>query len=78
MAMGDIDRLVAKVRLVGDGEYGNLMPARLFVGLGLEQLVVPVGGRLTCRGLENSSDLHDQFSATSVRSSQLCEICISR
>lgn len=78
IAMGDIDRLVAKVRLVGDGDkpYGSRIPARLFVGLGLEQLVTP-DGKETWSGLLKSSDLQDQFSATRVKSSQLWDICMA-
>lgn len=45
IAIGDIERLVAKVRRVGDGDkpYGSFRPALLLVGLGLEQLDIPDG-----------------------------------
>lgn len=85
IAMGDIERRVAKVlRRVGDGDkpYGRRKLARLFVGLGLEQPPLPLLGNVppttTCKELVNSSDdLHDQFSATKERSSQLCDICMA-
>uniref|UniRef100_A0A8W7P321 Uncharacterized protein n=1 Tax=Anopheles coluzzii TaxID=1518534 RepID=A0A8W7P321_ANOCL len=56
------------------------------VGDGLEQHVDPIVGSATCSGFCRSSitilpgavpDEKDQFSATSVRSSQLCDICIA-
>lgn len=81
--MGDIERRVAKVlRRVGDGDkpYGRRKLVRLFVGLGLEQLLplLMPPPTITCRGLVNSSeDLQDQLSATKDKSSQLCDICIA-
>jgi hypothetical protein len=84
MAIGDIDRRVANVRLVGDGDkpYGNRIVARLLVGDGLEQPVPPVVGKFTSNAFVSDVDnsdslLMDQLSASNDKSSQLWEICIA-
>lgn len=70
IAIGDIERRVAKVRRVGDGDIPYCKRKwRLLVGDGDEQLF-DVGSD-TCNGFVNSSAfLNDQLSfMTSVRSS---------
>lgn len=79
MAIGDMERRVVNTRRVGEGEntFGTLLnPFLVLVGLGLEHILA-ADDIAACRGLLRSSDLQDQFSATSVRSSQLCDSCIT-
>lgn len=73
MAIGDIERRVANVRLVGDGDKpngGKRIVVRLLVGDGLDEPRPPDDGKFTCSelvsGLVNSESLLiDQLSPSS-------------